>query len=260
MRRPGRQYPRPPRDRIEMTDVAGRVGDGVAGALSLSDLAVVAAGARPERLDMIDEAIVTPRCGLVAAFAVIRRDGMSIEERCRSRCSHAVVAAKTRRRRGIVTGVDVTRRARHASMRSGERKPGGIVIEVGRRGVLRKRRRGDQQEHHRNQRRHAQQHQTCRTHETSPIYPRPLSASGSAPEKTLRNETMLVVELLKSPFRRLGLRHRPTLRRQPGKAAPPTLMTFRVDRISIYLSRVGSAVEMCHPSRQVPQAHGALTT
>ncbi len=63
-----------------MTDVAGRVGDRMAGPLSLSDLAVVAAGARPERLDVIDEAIVTPCCGLMAAFAVIRRLGMRIKE------------------------------------------------------------------------------------------------------------------------------------------------------------------------------------
>jgi hypothetical protein len=63
-----------------MTDVAGRVGDGMVAPLSLSELAVVAVGARPERLDMIDEAIVAPRRGLVAAFAVIRRDGMRIKQ------------------------------------------------------------------------------------------------------------------------------------------------------------------------------------
>ena len=239
-----------------MTDVAGRVGDRMAGPLSLSDLAVVAAGARPERLDVIDEAVVAPRCGLVATFAVICRDGMRIKERCRAGRSHAVVAAETCRRRGLVAGVDVTRRARHASMRAGERKPGGIVIEFGRRGVLRKRWRVDQQEHRRNQRRrHAQQNQTCRSQRDFPhLTPAPSdlsSASGSVPQRCREKEPRRLSNSAGLLSVGLGRDHRHTLRRQPGKAAPLTLIMFRVDRISIYLSRVGSAVEMRHPSHQV---------
>lgn len=128
-----------------MTGVAGRIGDGMVGTLSLSDLAVVATGARSERLDVIDETIVSPRRGLVAAFAVIRRDGMPIKERCRSRRGHAVMAAEAPRRRRLPARVDVTRRTRHADMGAGERKSGRIVIEFRRRRILRKPRRGAEQ-------------------------------------------------------------------------------------------------------------------
>jgi hypothetical protein len=142
-----------------MTDVAGRVGDGVTRLLSHGDLVVVAIRTRPERLDVIHEAIVAPRRRLMAALAVIRRYGMPIEERCRARRGHAVVAPETCRRRRLVTRVDVTRRTRNVAVRAGQRKSRRIVIEFRCVWVLRMPWRGNEQECCYDE----QQHQTRRS-------------------------------------------------------------------------------------------------
>jgi hypothetical protein len=52
-----------------MTDVAGGLSDRVARVLAFRDLAVVAVGTRSERLSVVDESVVAPRCRDVAAFA-----------------------------------------------------------------------------------------------------------------------------------------------------------------------------------------------
>jgi len=136
-----------------MTGVAGCVGDGVVRCLAGGDLVVVAIGTRSERLDMIDELIIAPRRRLVAAFAVIRCHRMR-QHRCCARRGHAVVATKACPRRGLVTPVDVARRARNADMRPGERKSGRIVIELRGRRVLRIPRHRNAQDYCRDNRQH----------------------------------------------------------------------------------------------------------
>ena len=159
-----------------MTHVAGGVRNGVTGPLSLSDLAVVAARARGERLDVIDEAIVAPRRRLVTAFAIIRRFGMRIEQRCRAGRGHAVVAAEAGGRRVLESRVDVARRTLNGDVRAGQREAGRIVIEFRCRGVLRLRAAGDEQNRCRNKRQHHAQRSEPRHPHRYEATPHDLSA------------------------------------------------------------------------------------
>lgn len=112
-----------------MTGVASRLGDDVLLSLADSNFVVVAIGTRSERLGVIDESIIAPSRRLVAAFAVIRRYGMRKNGRG-ARRRHAIVAAKTGARRGLVPCVDVARRARNGAMCPSKRKSCHIVIEM----------------------------------------------------------------------------------------------------------------------------------
>lgn len=119
-----------------MTGVAGGVRDHVAWVLALRDTTVVAVGAWPESLSVVDESVVAPRRRKMAAFTVIRGDGMRAEQRCGARSSHAVVAAETSRGGALIVPVDVARRTRDVDVRSRKGETGGGVIELRGRRVL----------------------------------------------------------------------------------------------------------------------------
>jgi hypothetical protein len=117
-----------PRHGVGMTSVARRLRDEVVSTLALGSLVVVTIRTRSERLGVIDETIVAPGRGLMAAFAVIGRFGMG-KNGCGAGRRHAIVAAKAGPRCGLETRVDMARRTRNRAMCPGKRKSSHIVIE-----------------------------------------------------------------------------------------------------------------------------------
>jgi hypothetical protein len=86
----------------------------------------VTASALPERLDVIDESIITPRRRLVATVAQSCRLWMRLRL---AGSRHGVVAADTSLWGVAEASVDVTRRASDAEMGAGEGESRGKVIE-----------------------------------------------------------------------------------------------------------------------------------
>ena len=86
----------------------------------------MATGTRPDGLDMIDQSIVAPGRGLVAALTKVRRYRMRLRL---AGSGHRIVAADTRPRCVLEACVDVTRSTGDAEMRTGQRKSGRGVIE-----------------------------------------------------------------------------------------------------------------------------------